>query len=91
MFEFEILFEDGTTAHVKVKATDIVAFERKFKMGIQALEGDFHLEHMLFLGFTAQRRVQATALDFEAWINTVDSIEAVDDVDPSAAATASKS
>lgn len=61
-----IEFSDGSKHDAVVKASDLVAFERKF--GIAWPGDDARLEHVLFVAWNALRRAGDTAEDFDAWI-----------------------
>lgn len=64
------------------KAADIVAFERKFKLGAGELAEHPHVEHALFLAWNALKRVGAYVEDFERFISEVDDFENEDDASP---------
>lgn len=69
-------FADGTTKDVVCSAPDFVAFEDKFNLSITRLDKEMKFTHLLFLGWTASHRQKQTALDFEAWTETIDSVGA---------------
>lgn len=71
-------FADGTTKDVVCSAPDFVAFEDRFNLSITRLDKEMKFTHLLFLGWTASRRQKLTSLDFEPWVETVDSAGAVD-------------
>lgn len=74
----DIVFQDGSTRTVKAIAADFVAFESKFDLSIARLEKEIRLTHLLFLAWHCEQRTKATALDFDAWIETVDSVGLAD-------------
>jgi hypothetical protein len=69
-------FADGSTKDVVCSAPDFVAFEDRFNLSITRLDKEMKFTHLLFLGWTASHRMKATALDFESWVDTVDSVGA---------------
>jgi hypothetical protein len=71
-------FADGTGKDVVCSAPDFVAFEDRFNLSITRLDKDMKFTHLLYLGWHAMFRMKATALEFDAWVETVDSAGAVD-------------
>jgi hypothetical protein len=71
-------FADGTSKDVVCSAPDFVAFEDKFNLSITRLDKEMKFTHLLFLGWNTLHRQKQTALDFEAWVETVESAGAVD-------------
>lgn len=76
MISLQISYVDGTTKQVVAGAPEIVAFESKFDLSIARLEKDFRLTHLFFLAWNSEKRSGGTDLDFEAWLPTVESVEA---------------
>ena len=77
-FNLQVSFSDGTTRDVAGKAADIVAFETKFDMSMSSLQKDVKITHLFFLAWHAEKRTGATALEFEAWLDTVEMVTAAD-------------
>lgn len=82
-----ILYADGTKAEVKSRPATEVAFERHFNLGlVEAFQNQekLRLEWLYFLAHHASK----TATPFDAWLESVDTIEVEGDepVDPSPAA-----
>lgn len=73
-----IEFSDGTNKDVVCSAPDFVKFEDKFNLSITRLDKEMKFTHLLFLGWAAMFRQKLTALEFDAWVDTVDSAGAVD-------------
>jgi hypothetical protein len=71
----EITFADGTKKAVNAIAADLVAFESKFDLSIARLEQNVKLTHLLFLAWHCEFRTKATQLEFEAWLDIVESIQ----------------
>lgn len=64
----------GVSKEVIAGAADMVAFETKFNVSVGSLASDPRLTHLYFLAWHSEKRSKATALEFEAWLETVDSI-----------------
>lgn len=71
-----VKFSDATELDVTATAADLVAFETKFDLSVAKLEQNVKLTHLLFIAYNQQRRTGATKLEFEKWVETVESIEA---------------
>lgn len=65
-------FVDGTNKDVLCSAPEFVAFEDKFNLSITRLEKELKFTHLLFMGWHAMHRQKLTTLDFDAWVETVD-------------------
>lgn len=74
----KVKFSDETELDISATAADLVAFETKFDLSVAQLEKNVKLTHLLFLAWNQQRRTGATKLEFEKWVDGVDSIEAAD-------------
>lgn len=74
----QINFVDGTTAEVSAVAIDQIKFEANFNISLAKLASDMMLTHIYWLAWQVQNRTGKTALDFEAWAVTVDSVEVGD-------------
>jgi len=77
-FNLQIAYSDGTTKDVIGKAVDIVAFESKFDISMASLQTDVKLTHLMYLAWHAEHRTGGTADEFEAWLDKVDMVSAVD-------------
>lgn len=77
-FNLRVSFTDGSSKEVVGKAADIVAFEERFDMSVAALENNVRVTHLLFLAWSSEKRAGETKLDFEKWVETVETIEASD-------------
>lgn len=73
---------DEAPRDVVVQPTDIVAFERAYKMGFEKMTEDMHLEHIAWLAWHVDARKKVTTLDFEAWLDGMDTVEMGDDTPP---------
>jgi hypothetical protein len=67
---------NGGTRDVRVVASDIIAYEAKFGIGIDKLA---LFSHMTFLAWHVEKRTKATDLEFEIWAENIEMITGVDD------------
>jgi hypothetical protein len=72
----EIEQVDGTKLEVTASAIDLVKFEERYDISVSRLDKEMKLTHLLFLAHTSLKRQNKTALDFEAWLETVESVGA---------------
>lgn len=72
----QITFADKTKKVVTATVADLIAFEAKFDLSVSRLEKDIKLTHLLFLAWHADKRLKATDLEFDAWVETIESVEA---------------
>ena len=73
-----IEYSDGSKAEAVAAAPDFVAFEAKFDKSVQSFSTDVRLTYLFFLAWNSLKRRKETALDFEAWVETVSGIEVND-------------
>jgi hypothetical protein len=73
-----IEFADGTHKDVLVSAADMVAFEDKFNVSIARLD-DPRIGWLLFLAWHSEQRRKQTTLQYETWLDSVESIGATED------------
>jgi hypothetical protein len=73
-----IEFSDGTSRDILVSAADMVAFEDKYNTSIARLE-EARIGWLLFLAWHSEKRRKATELEFEAWLDTVETVGQTDD------------
>lgn len=78
--QLELTIDD--VAHsVEIKATDLVAFERKYGLSYDTItEETSKLEYIFFLAWNACRRKKITDLDFDTWLDGADITGEVADV-----------
>ncbi len=74
----EIEQVDGTKLEVTASAIDLVKFEEKYDISVSRLDKEMKLTHLLFLAHSSLKRQNKTALDFDAWLETVESVGASD-------------
>lgn len=78
MLNLDIKFVDGTNTQVTAVASDFVAWEAKFDLSVAKFNQDMKLTHLMFLGWNTLRRTKQTDLDFEGWIDSVESVSVGD-------------
>jgi hypothetical protein len=76
-----ILFLDGNTKEITCSASDLVKFEDKFNISVARIQEEVRITHLLFLAWASETRTKATALDFDAWTEKVESVGA-SEIDP---------
>lgn len=69
-------YADQTEKTVVANAADFIAFESKFDKSIAILQSDPRLTYLLFLAWNAEKRKKETDSEFEAWTETIVSVEA---------------
>jgi hypothetical protein len=74
-----ITFSDGESKTVIAKARDLVAFEEHFEMSMARLETQMKLTHMFWLAWHVCKRTGITKDDFEKWLDSVETVEALDE------------
>lgn len=74
-----ITFSDGESKTVVAKARDLVAFEEHFEMSMARLETQMKLTHMFWLAWHVCKRTGITKDDFEKWLDSVETVEALDE------------
>jgi hypothetical protein len=72
-----VKYADETSKDLTAVAVDLVAFETKFDLSIARLEQNIKLTHLFFLAYNIEKRTKATSDEFEKWLESVESIEAV--------------
>jgi hypothetical protein len=72
----QIKFADGTEKTIVANAADFIAFENKFDRSIATLQNDPRLTYLLFLAWNAEKRKKVTDLEFDAWVESVEGVEA---------------
>jgi hypothetical protein len=67
---------DGIKQEVTASAIDLVRFEERYDISVSRLDKEMKLTHLLFLAHSSLKRQKKTDLDFEAWVETVESVGA---------------
>jgi hypothetical protein len=76
--QLEVEFLDGTQKDVKVIMADMVKFESEYSISIAKLGQEMKVTHLLWLAWVALKREKQVTAEFDAWVETVASIGAVD-------------
>lgn len=76
-----ISYLDGNFKEITCGASDLVKFEDKFNISVARIQEEVRITHLLFLAWSAEVRTKATALDFDAWTETVETVGA-SEIDP---------
>ena len=71
-------YADKTHKEVEIKLIDQVRFEAKFEKSWSNALQDISNTELLWVTWTAARRLNATALEFEPWVEQVDDLTVVD-------------
>jgi hypothetical protein len=75
-FNLLINFANGTEKEITASTPDLVAFEDKFNISVGKLASEQRLSHLLFLAWHSEKRSKETALSYEEWLETVESVGA---------------
>ena len=78
IINLQIGYTDNTTKEIAAKASDIVAFEERFDISMANLQNEVRLTHLLFLAWHSEKRTGVTKENFEKWVDSVESVEAVE-------------
>jgi len=68
----------GSARVVTAGPPDIVAFERAFSKSITSLQSDVFLTDLFWLAWHSEKRQGMTPLEFDPWVDQLESIESVD-------------
>lgn len=66
---------DGTNREVEIKQIDFVRFEAHFGISWNTALQNLSNTQLLWLAHSQQRRTNATALDFEPWVESIEDLE----------------
>lgn len=72
----QLTFADTTKKTITATVADLIAFEAKFDLSVSRLDKEIKLTHLLFLAWHAEKRTKATELEFDAWVDTIEAVEA---------------
>lgn len=72
----QVTYNSGETKDITANAADMVAFEEKYSMSIQALSSDPRMSYMFFLAWHSEKRTGATTDSFEKWLETIEIVGA---------------
>lgn len=69
---------DGSAVDIVASAADFVAFELQWDRSIARFSDDFRFTDLCWLAWHTSKRTGKTALDFESWLETIESVDASD-------------
>ena len=69
-----VSYADESVAEVVASAPDLVAFEQRWDRSVARFGDDFRLTDMCWLAWHALKRKGETALEFEPWLESIDSV-----------------
>lgn len=75
----QITFNNGEARDIVANAADMVAFEDKYSLSVQALSTDPRMSYMFFLAWHSEKRTGATKDTFEKWLETIEMVGAGSD------------
>ncbi len=76
--ELKVEYADGSGVETTATAPDLIAFERHYDKSMAVFGTDTRIEYILWLTWHALNRKKETALEFDPWVETVDSVTAGD-------------
>ena len=65
---------DQKTRTVVAAFPDFIAFENKFSRSVAKFEAELTLTDLAYIGWHSEHRQKKTGLDFDSWINEVESL-----------------
>ena len=71
----EVIALDGVVNKVTAQFADFIAFEGEKNRSVANFQTELRLTDLAWLAWHAEKRTKKTALKFEEWIETVDSVE----------------
>lgn len=74
----KVSYSDGREQKVTATAPDILAFERTYDLPMTTITSG-RMEYIWWITWHASKRLSLTSLEFEAWIETIDSVTDAED------------
>ena len=71
----EVTTLDNETTKVTAQFADFIAFETELNRSVANFQTELKLTDLAWLAWHAQKRTKKTAMKFEDWIETVESVE----------------
>ena len=65
---------DQKTRTVIAAFPDCIAFENKFNRSVAKFEAELTLTDLAYIGWHSEHRQKKTGLDFDSWINEIESL-----------------
>lgn len=76
--DLKVEYADGSGVETTATAPDLIAFERHYDKSMAVFGTDTRIEYILWLTWHALNRKKETGLEFDPWVETVDSVTAGD-------------
>ena len=73
-----IEFLDGTKSEIRILPYDMICYERASKKPFASKDGEFFFEAVFMLAWLAATREGKTTMPFDAWMQTVATVDMVD-------------
>jgi hypothetical protein len=71
----EVTTLENVTTKVTAQFADFIAFEREQNRSVANFQTELKLTDLAWLAWHAEKRTKKTALNFDQWTETVDSVE----------------
>jgi hypothetical protein len=71
----EIEFLDGTKSVIRILPYDMICYERTSKKPFASKDGEFFFESVFMLAWLAACRAGQTTMTFDAWMQTVATVD----------------
>jgi len=71
----EVTTLDNETTKVTAQFADFIAFETELNRSVANFQTELKLTDLAWLAWHSQKRTKKTAMKFEDWLETVDSVE----------------
>ena len=71
----EVTTLENVTTKVTAQFADLIAFEREQNRSVANFQTELKLTDLAWLAWHAEKRTKKTALNFDQWTETVDSVE----------------
>jgi len=65
---------DSSERTIMATFPDFIAFEKKFSKSVAKFEAELTLTDLAFIAWHSEHRQKKTGLDFDSWINDVESL-----------------
>lgn len=72
---------DQSERTIMASFADFIAFEKKFSKSVAKFEAELTLTDLAYLAWHSEHRQKRTGLDFDSWINQIESLELGDQAD----------
>ena len=71
----EVTTLDAVTAKVSAQFADFIAFENEKNRSVANFQTELRLSDLAWLAWHAEKRTKKTAMKFEEWLETIESVE----------------